>query len=159
MIVVSIIGIVTAIAIPAFSRWMRKARASEAAGHLNKMWQGSVGYYESGHAGTVSRRFPASDGAVGVTDCCTAADSRCPGSDPRFNGPTWIALQFVLPDPYFYYASYESFGANATATFAAGATGDLDCDDVRSTYVRQGAIGGDGDVSGATNPTVVNPLE
>jgi prepilin-type N-terminal cleavage/methylation domain-containing protein len=158
MMVVAIIGVVTAIAIPAFSRWIRQSRTAEAAGHLNKMWQGSVGYYEANHAGTAARQFPASDGTLGTVDCCTAADARCPGSDPRFNNPTWIALHFVIPDPYSYYPTYESNGTNATATFVAGATGDLDCDDLRSTYVRQGAIAGEG-VAGSTLPTVVNPLE
>jgi prepilin-type N-terminal cleavage/methylation domain-containing protein len=159
MIVVAIIGVVTAIAIPGFSRWMKKSRAAETAGHLNKMWQGSVAYYESNHAGTAARQFPATDGALGVSDCCTAAAAKCPGGNPRFNAPTWIALQFVIPDDHYYYPSYESSGLNGSAMFTAGATGDLDCDDIRSRYSRQGSVAGDGDVTGSTIPIVVNPLE
>jgi prepilin-type N-terminal cleavage/methylation domain-containing protein len=159
MIVVAIIGIVTAIAIPGFSRWTRKAKTAEAAGHLNKMWQGSVSYYESNHSGTAGRQFPVSDGVLGATDCCTGAIARCPAENPRYNNPTWIGLQFVVADSHHYYPTYESAGLNAAAVFTAGATGDLDCDDIRSRYTRQGAVGTDGDVSGGTLPTVINPLE
>jgi prepilin-type N-terminal cleavage/methylation domain-containing protein len=159
MIVVAIIGIVTAIAIPGFSRWMKKSRSAETAGHLNKMWQGSVSYYESNHAGTVARQFPNSDGTLGLVDCCTASAAKCPGANARFNSPTWIGLQYVVPDPHFYYPTYESQGVNGAAVFTAGATGDLDCDDIRSTYARHGGVAGDGEVSGSSIPLVVNALE
>jgi type IV pilus assembly protein PilA len=164
MIVVAIIGVLAAVALPAFSRYTRKARTAEAASHLNKMWQSSVSYYEADQgAGTEPRQFPDSDGSVGTVDCCSAGASRCPGGGARFNGPTWQALNFVIPDPHYYYPSYESTGLNETAEFTAGATGNLDCDAVRSTYVRRGSInsGGQivGEVSGSTPFTVTNELE
>ena len=42
MIVKAIIGILAAVAIPAFSRYVKKSRTTEAHGYLNKMYAGAV---------------------------------------------------------------------------------------------------------------------
>jgi prepilin-type N-terminal cleavage/methylation domain-containing protein len=42
MIVVAIIGILAAIALPSFSKYVRRARTTEALSHLAKEWSGSL---------------------------------------------------------------------------------------------------------------------
>ena len=171
MIVVAIIGILAAIAIPAFSRYVKKARTAEASGHLNKMWAGSVAYYSADHmtqtntgAIMLPRAFPATDntaygGGVSGAACCGGAGDKCPGNDARFDGATWVALNFSIPDPHNYHPSYTGAGAGSAATFTALVTGDLDCDGTTSTFTRLGGIGPTGDVVGGGAPTVVRELE
>jgi prepilin-type N-terminal cleavage/methylation domain-containing protein len=173
MIVVAIIGILAAIAIPAFARYVKRSRTAEAAGHLNKMWAGAVAYYETDHmtqaaggAVALPRQFPNDASGVFVptsvtgAGCCGAPGDKCPGNDTHYNDPTWMALNFNLPDPYSYRPSFSSAGTGTGATFTATATGDLDCDTTVSTFTRIGGIGATGDVTGGgVGATTQNELE
>jgi type IV pilus assembly protein PilA len=169
MIVVAIIGILAAIAIPAFSRYVRRARTAEAAGHLNKMWAGSVVYYLTDHLTAtntdvtmLAKQFPSSAAvANGGQQCGCATGGRCPGNDAVYGSdPGWLALAFALADPYNYLPTYQSAGVAAASVFTATATGDLDCDAVLATFVRKGGINpGSGDIVGGTAPVVTNELE
>jgi type IV pilus assembly protein PilA len=166
MIVVAIIGILAAVAIPAFSKYIRRSRTAEAVGHLNKMWAGSVTYYETDHTdangNAVAQQFPSLGKAAtleAAQECGCLATGKCPGGAAAWQQPEWIALQFSIPDPHLYMPHYTSTGIGNAATFTADATGDLDCNGVTSDFKRVGLVDGNGDVSGSRAPIITNELE
>jgi prepilin-type N-terminal cleavage/methylation domain-containing protein len=170
MIVVAIIGLLAAIAIPAFGRYVRRARTSEAVGQLNRLWLGSITYYEADHfvqnggdPEMLPRQFPGpvSEQVGGSTaDCCENPGYKCPGQDTGYERPVWQALDFAMPDPYHFKPSYRSSGQGPSAAFVAETVGNLDCDAVRSSFIRRGSITSvTGDVSGNAQPETLNELE
>jgi type IV pilus assembly protein PilA len=50
MIVVAIIGILAAVAIPAFMKYIRRSKTSEATMNIRKIFDSSVSYYQEEHA-------------------------------------------------------------------------------------------------------------
>ena len=164
--------IVVAIAIPAFTRYIRKSRTAEAAGHLNKMWAGSLTYYmsdfttidDSGSAIALAKQFPGSGYAAAreTTDgnlCCAQVGGRCPGGSTVWaTDEVWKALKFALADPHNFLPAYASTGDGTDSAFTAQALGSFGCK-VLSTFTREGYVTKGGDVAGQIQPIVVHELE
>jgi len=167
MLVIAIIGILAALAIPAFHRYLKKARNAEAVGHLQKMWAGSVAYYEADHTDSnttvLEKQFPGtgtSAPAESTTACaCITPGGRCQGSAAAWEDPIWMALNFSMADPHLFMAGYSASGTGLSAKFVSEARADLDCDSVFAVFQRSGVITAGGDVQGAMIPYIVNDGE
>src|SRR5262249_39171740 len=147
MIVVAIIGILAAVAIPAFMKYIRRSKTVEASMNVRKLFDSSVAYYESEHAnatgGILPRQFPTSNAITPAASCCGAGGvgGKCVPAPTNFAGTTWSALNFSVDDPFYFQYQYDWNGSfDTAATFAAWAFGDLDCDTILSTYQRFGSV-------------------
>jgi prepilin-type N-terminal cleavage/methylation domain-containing protein len=175
MLVVFIIGVLSSLIGTAYMRNVKRARTSEAVGELQKMWTGSISYYESDHASSggtmVNKQFPqhdvtAADGcgdffdtAVVEPDCCDQPGQHCAGNnDVYWKSPLWQALQFNLSDAHLYVPHFAAC-PDPTKNMWMEVWGDLDCDGLHSTFTRMANLGPTGDVEGYLTPAVVNEIE
>ena len=161
MIVVAILGILAAVAIPAFVRYMRRAKTSEAVEKLSYIFR-SVTSYTTGER--VARGVVGTSTVVQVP----APSMRIPATIPGANrsvvvsslwdaDATWNALNFSIADPIYY--SYQ-FASNSSTLFTANATGDLDGDGTPSTFERAGSLNiTSGEVQGSAGLFIANETE
>jgi type IV pilus assembly protein PilA len=151
MIVVAIIGILAAVAIPAFVNYMKRAKTSEAMENTRMIAEGVVAYWESDHS--------APDG-TGVTHCVPTTKGPSPNSNPEASrhpvndtdyrahfaesDGTWSSIGWRPLKPFYYsYTWTQSEPAcpmpEQTTQIEAGisvAEGDLDGDNTNSTFNR-----------------------
>jgi type IV pilus assembly protein PilA len=169
MVVVAIIGVLAAIAVPAFMRNARKAKTSEAVVNIRKLYGASRSYIIEDHftqgGSVLPPQFPASQLATPAANCCSppSVNGKCLSPGTTWNTPTWMALQFSLDDPHYYRYEYESTGAvtaGATSRFTVRAYGDLNCDMDYSTFEMFGEWSSiDHDVHGSAGLWENLPLE
>jgi type IV pilus assembly protein PilA len=164
MIVVAIIGILAAVAIPAFMKYIRRSKTVEATMNVRKLFDSSVSYYEGEHADTAGNILPKQfPGAVGpsptANSCCGQAGDKCKPAPTNFDNGNWAALNFSVDDPFYYWYQYVSAGSEITATFQAYAYGNLDCDATYSTFQRAGTVLSDRSVSGGSGLFSKNDIE
>ena len=165
MIVVAIIGILAAVAIPAFMKYIRRSKTSEATMNIRKLFDSSVSYFEREHATRTGeiheRQFPDTVALSPGNGFCTGdvnAEKWIP-KKTYWVDPTWQALNFALADPHYYSYEYVSTGLNTTAKFTARAMGDLNCNGTFSTFERVGGVDGSLNVTGGGGIFTENELE
>jgi len=164
MIVVAIIGILAAVAIPAFMKYIRRSKTSEATMNLRKLYDSSVAYYTEEFAARngaiLPRQFP-------LTVASTPNDMACDGNTSQKHVPasgqwdhaTWQGLTFAVDDPHYFNYGYISAGLGDGSSFTAYSNGDLNCDAVLSTFERIGSIDDENNVNGGAGIFKNNELE
>jgi type IV pilus assembly protein PilA len=173
MIVVAIIGILAAIAIPAFVNYVKRSKTSEAGANLKAMFTGAASYYERENW-TQGLVLPGNSAAASTHCTVATAVPTYDADDSKYvvnwaNEPvSYRSLDFAPADPlYFEYTITEipAAGAGACGTvisipvYTFTAIGDLDGDDTESTFTMQ--VGSNADNALYRSPGIqrVSPLE
>ena len=166
MIVVAIIGILAAVAIPAFMKYIRRSKTVEATMNVRKLYDSSVSYFEGEHATSagaiIAKQFPTSVAATpAANSCCGQAGDKCKPIAGTFDDAAggWASLNFSVDDPFYFWYTYTSSGLETAAAFDATANGNLDCDAVYSTFSRHGSVLPDRSVTGGSGLFSKNDIE
>jgi prepilin-type N-terminal cleavage/methylation domain-containing protein len=140
MITIAILGIIAALAVPAFSAYVSRSKTAEASSNLNMLFKSASSYYTADIAGqSISST---------VTGYCTVGDAGprppVPGNSkqPFTADANLRALRFHIADyVYFSYGLTSAVAtgscghsANTTALYTFWANGNLDNDLVLSTF-------------------------
>jgi type IV pilus assembly protein PilA len=138
MIVVAIIGILAAVAIPQFLNMMKSSKKGEAQLSLDLI-------RKSSKAGWAERSgfVVGTGGTLPAEPCCDTDQTtpegkqrKCPVDSAGWAADaTWQELDFQIDSPNYFQYDYTS---EAGEDFVATATGDLDCDTVSIVYEMDG---------------------
>jgi len=160
MIVVAIIGILAAVAIPAFMKYIKKSKTTEAREHVKKIYDGARAYWMDPNTASKtaiqasSPQFPSVGGGSGNTGyvadpaCCAiggAGNEKCAPQKALWDVDPWKDLKFSMDDPHYYAYAYQvNVGAAGDVTgghnFTALAQGDLDCNGTFSEFSMYGVV-------------------
>lgn len=145
MIVVAIIGILAAIAIPAFIGYVRRSKTSEAGANLKNLFTAAAGYYNDEMWS--NRMVITAGGTMVASAACTVAaaiSSNVPSAektvvDWNAEAESFRDIGFSIADPIYYqYAivgSTDACGHMAiTPLYSFQAMGDLDGDGTPSLF-------------------------
>jgi type IV pilus assembly protein PilA len=121
MIVVAIIGILAAVAIPKFLEYMNRSKGSEAEVNLGAIEKAAAAAYATDAEYPQVPAAPTPGAA-----CCTIAGKMCQPNAADWQGVAgWDQLGFAMDKAFRFQYSYTPLASNH---FEAKATGDLDCD-------------------------------
>jgi type II secretory pathway pseudopilin PulG len=148
-IVVCVVGVLLAVAVPAFLRELRVSKISEAPTELARLHDRTAAYY------TARRRGPDRN----LTECLPSPAGptpRAPSLEPAtadFSDPTWTALDYAPERPVRFRYTFVPVGARCGLRgrdlVTLRAEGDLDGDGKYSVFERVGGL----DAQGAFAPT------
>jgi prepilin-type N-terminal cleavage/methylation domain-containing protein len=164
MIVVAILGVVVAIAVPTFLSFVKRSKCAEAPVTLKSIFTHASTYFTQersglGFVGTASSRC-----TVGTTTASPAV----PTSTKQFfvGDANFTALGFFLRDPVYFSYQATSLDPGCAARPAGtilynpvAARGDLDADGTLSTFEIQLAVDGEDEMYRSPGIFIVNDLE
>jgi hypothetical protein len=143
------LGVLSAVAIPAFTKYIRRSKTGEAKVNVAKMFDGVKNFYRenqkcSGNGEVETGMTPplqmnCNDGESGR--CVAVTDPSAPGEYPTAwwtENPRWQALGFAVQEPHSFHYNVKWNQTSQGCQFTAQAFGDLDDDGLFSTFERAG---------------------
>ena len=150
LIAVALGGVLVAISLFALAGCEKKVKNAEVEVSLNVIEQANLrrfteqGHYlEAWQASTPAQTCCAQN--VGGKRQCAAVAADWDSS------PVWTTLGFKQTQPFYYQYAYS--GVTGGYSYAATATGNLDCDELTITYMLTGAVSGGKPVAVILKPT------
>ncbi len=145
MIVVAIIGILAAVAVPGFMQYIKDSKTSEAKDNLKAIGDGAIAYFEAEHVydsagmtpqsrlypggGDIGSTYAGVDTSIPVGGCASIGQKNSPASDDlanTLNSAPWKHLKFQITKPFYYEYDYVTAGnTTSTSTFSAAAVASL----------------------------------
>ena len=129
MVVVAIIGVLAAIAVPAVSSYIREAKTTEGVEHLKSLSDGAVVYYNTEHFSpndALTRfkfRYPASHTAATIPTNAAGVGEKMHVPDADWQVNPWRELGFELSRAFYYQFTYQS--TNGDEQFQSDANASL----------------------------------
>jgi hypothetical protein len=147
-LIVSILGVACAVAVPTFLREVRTSKVAEATSELQHLQLSAAAYYATPQPVDDGKRLRCLPAAAGPTPAMPSVEPvAVPFSAPETPGaPTWVALGYEPQSPVRYrYSFLPAFtGCASRSPLAADgpvltlrAEGDLDGDGVLSRFERR----------------------
>ncbi|MFW6087254.1 MAG: type IV pilin protein [Myxococcota bacterium] len=165
MIVVAIIGVLAAIAIPAFVNYVKRSKTSEVGSNLKAMFTGAASYYQSEN---VERGLDDTDSNTYCTVDGQSSPDPLKGQKQQVDWKSldsFEALGFGPADPLYYQYVIESArggecgGKPGDELYSFQAQGDLDGDDELSLFEIQAGANNNNDLYRSPGIYVENELE
>jgi type II secretory pathway pseudopilin PulG len=152
-------GMMAAIAIPSFIKYVRKSKTVEATQGLHRLVAGAREHARAERHDESGRPLPGllplgRTEWVPATPCCQQPSApRCSPTPADWAAEPWRSLHFQVAEPHHYQWRYSSDGKTMTAE----ARGDLDCDGTYSSFKAEGVIA-EGGMS-FRGPMIENEIE
>ncbi len=158
MIVVAIIGILSAVAIPSFLRFSRKSKASEAPYQIKQIVMGARAWYGERHAtrygNPLRPHFPNQYSPWGINSSpqtfrrplkapCSNGSPLYAADPAQWDAQPWKSLRFSITKAHYfqyYYTVDNTYTGTVKPKFEIKAHADLDCDGITSTYYLKGYV-------------------
>jgi type IV pilus assembly protein PilA len=136
MAAVPVLGVLAAVAIPAFMKYLRRSKETEARAALAHLKNSLTSWHAEHQKDGKRFAFPASIDWTPAGGCCGQPDGKCTNTD--FSA--WKPLDFSVEGAQRFQYRFTSSGRGNKARFTIEARADLDCDGHFSTFERAGRL-------------------